>query len=121
MTYTLTVDVRKPPMTLNEQRRAHWQTVRRAKTEAEQLVWAAAKAARIPRMGRAHVEIVWHTPDKRRRDADSLAPFLKATLDTLVRCEIIDDDSYQYVPRVTLGVEPDPQNPRIQITITELT
>jgi len=121
VTHVLTVDVRKPPMTLNEQRRAHWQQVRRAKAEAEQHIWVVAKAARLPRMKRAHVEVVWFAPDKRRRDADALSPFLKATLDTLVRCEILEDDSYQYVPRVTLGIEHDRSRPRIEIIITDLT
>src|SRR5699024_6310847 len=79
VTHVLTVDVRKPPMTLNEQRRAHWQQVRRAKAEAEQHIWVVAKAARLPRMKRAHVEVVWFAPDKRRRDADALSPFLKET------------------------------------------
>ena len=120
MTYTLTVDVRKPPMTLNEQRRAHWQTVRRAKAEAERHVWVVAKAARIPPLNRAHVEIIWFAPDKRPRDADSLSVFLKATLDALVKCGVLEDDNYRHVPRVTLGIEIDRTRPRIEIKITEL-
>ena len=120
MTYVLTVDVRKPPMTLNEQRRAHWQTVRRAKAEAEQHVCVVAKAARIPPLNRAHVEVIWYAPDKRARDADSLSVFLKATLDALVKCEVLRDDSFRYVPRVSMGIEIDRARPRIEITLTEL-
>lgn len=121
MTHVLTIDVRKPPMTLNEQRRAHWQTVRRAKAEAEQHIWVVAKAARLPRMKRAHVEVVWFAPDKRARDADSLGPYMKAVLDTLVKIGVLEDDNYRHVPRVTLGIEHDRSRPRIEIIITELT
>ena len=121
MTHVLTVDVRKPPMTLNEQRRAHWQTVRRAKAEAEQHIWVVAKAARLPAMQKVHVEVIWFAPDKRARDADALSPFLKAALDALVKCGVLEDDNYRHVPRVTLGIEIDRAKPRIEITLTELT
>lgn len=120
VTYVLTVPIRKPPMTLNEQRRAHWQTVRKAKTEAEQHVWVVAKAARIPRIERAHVEVIWFAPDKRARDADALAPFLKACLDTLVKIQVLRDDSFRYVPRVSMGIEIDRARPRIEVRIAEL-
>ncbi|WP_182359535.1 hypothetical protein [Tomitella gaofuii] len=119
-TWVLVAELRKPPMTANEQRRATWRTMRAAKYEAGQLVWALAKRARVPRLRRARVDVVWHAPTRTRRDADALGPFLKATLDGLVQAGVLGDDDYRHVPRVGLGVEIDRARPRIEITITEL-
>lgn len=120
MQRTITIPIRRPPMTLNDQRRAHWQTVRKAKREAEQMVTVCVQAAKIPATTRAHIGVVWYAPDKRRRDADALSPFLKATLDALVACGVIEDDNHRFVPSVSMGIETDHRRPRIEVTITEL-
>ena len=118
--WVLSIPLDRPPMTLNGQRRAHWQQVRKAKETAEWHVTAAVKRARIPHLERVHVTIIWNAPDRRRRDSDALAPFLKATLDALVKTGVLDDDNHQYVPRVTLGIEHDPRVKGISVTITEV-
>lgn len=119
-THVLTVPIPRPPMSLNQQRRAHWTKVRTAKTQTEFWVRQAARQARLPAMVQAHVEVVWFAPDKRRRDADSLAPFLKGCLDALVAGGWLPDDDHRHVPTVTMSIEVDTADPRIEVRVTDL-
>lgn len=77
---------------------------------------AAALQARPVAYGAAPVEVAiaaW-LPDNRRRDADNL---LKAPLDALVHCGVLDDDS-QVVALSIRKVGVDRANPRLEVTIT---
>lgn len=118
-TWCLEVPLKRPPMTLNGQRRAHWTKVRDAKTLVEWHVTAALKRTPIPPLDRASVTVTWRCGDRRTRDADGLAPFLKATLDALVHNGVIADDNYRHVPTVAMRIELDQENPRIEITVEE--
>lgn len=104
-TRVLTVPVARPPMTANDQRRAHWTKVREAKRAAETLVFASAKTANLPKcLAPSHVSIIWFAPDKRRRDPDSLGCFLKACLDSLVIYGAWKDDSSEYILSTTTSI-----------------
>ena len=119
-THTLTIPIPKPPMSSNDQRRAHWTKVRSAKAEVEMLVKSAARAAKLPRIAKCSIRVVWHAPDARRRDGDSLGPFVKASLDALTQGWLVDD-SWAYVTETTMAVCVDRARPRIEIQITEIT
>lgn len=117
---TLTIDIPRPPMTANDQRRWHWRKVARAKNEAETLVWAAARAARIPTLtAKQAISVTWYAPNAIRRDSDALSPFLKATLDALVKCGALVDDDHKHVRIDGLDIQIDRTHPRIEITIEE--
>jgi Holliday junction resolvase RusA-like endonuclease len=118
-THTLTIPIAKPPMSSNDQRRAHWTKVRNAKTVVELLVTNAARTARLGKVGPCHVSVTWHAPDARVRDSDALGPFLKASLDALVRCGVIARDDYRHVLSTTMAVRVDRARPRIEIALTE--
>lgn len=119
MTYVLTVPVVRPPMTANDQRRAHWTRVREAKRAAEQLVFASAKSAGLPKnLSPSHVSIIWFAPDKRRRDPDGLGPFQKACLDSLVHYGAFEDDDHTRILSTTTSIKHDGPA-RIEIHITE--
>lgn len=106
-------------MTANGQRRAHWTRVREAKRVAEQLVFASAKSACLPKqLAPSHVSIIWFAPDKRRRDPDGLGPFQKACLDSLVIYGAWKDDSSEYILSTTTSIRHDGPA-RIEIHITE--
>ncbi|MFT4125094.1 MAG: hypothetical protein QM662_02535 [Gordonia sp. (in: high G+C Gram-positive bacteria)] len=120
-THLLVVEARRPPMTLNEQRRAHWTQVRAAKQHAETLVWAAAHTARLGHLDHpVTIDITWWAPDQRRRDVDSLAPFTKAALDALVKHGHLDDDDHTHVTTANPHIHIDRARPRIEIEIVEV-
>lgn len=117
--WVLVLPLRKPLMTLNMQRRAHWSEVAKAKSETAMLVGVAAKKAKLPPMaGLVCVRLVWYAPDARRRDCDGLAPMMKAILDCLVELNVLPDDSSRYVSDVRLGpIVIARDNPRFEIHI----
>ena len=119
-TITLTIDTTRPRMTSNDQRRAHWAKVRNEKAAMETEVWLAARRARLtPITTPVRVKIVWHPPNGIHRDSDSLGPFLKAALDSLVKAGILPDDNSRHVLSTTTAIgAPDRDHPRIDIQIT---
>ncbi len=120
MTYTLTVDIPRPPMTSNQQRRADYRTVARKKKEAAEPVAWLVKQQQIPLLDRVDVTVTWFAPDARRRDSDSLGPYMKAVCDALVGAGVLRDDDSRYVRQTAMRVEIDRTRPRIEIELKEV-
>lgn len=120
-THTITLPIRRPPLTANQQRAAHWTKVRAAKAEVEELVgWnARAQLPRGLRLDRIRLTVTWFAPDAKVRDADSLAPLTKSALDALVRCGYISGDDSTHVLSVTQQIQLDRANPRIVLELEE--
>jgi len=118
-THTIRLDFQRPPMTANDQRKAHWTEVRRAKVEVETDVYWRAKAAQIAVQPPVEVFLTWYAKDARIRDSDSAAPMLKACLDALVLADVLPGDDHRYVTRSGSSVVVDRADPRVEITITE--
>lgn len=119
--YTVTLPIRRPPMLSNQQRRAHWTKVRAAKAEVEELVgWhARAQLPKGLRLDRIHFTVTWYAPDAKVRDADSLAPFVKSALDSIVRCGYLTNDDSTHVLSVRQQIRIDRADPRIVIELEE--
>ena len=81
----------------------HYQRATTVRRWRETVGWAA-RAARIPRLGRVDVELMLIPCNRRRRDPDNLAGALKPALDGIVDAGILDDDSSQHVASVTLRI-----------------
>lgn len=64
-----------------------------------------ARAARLPKLGRAHITAELRFRDRRRRDSHNYYPTLKAVIDGLVDYGLLDDDSSEYLvgPDIRLG------------------
>jgi crossover junction endodeoxyribonuclease RusA len=95
----------KPPLTGNRTRGnpyARANEVKQAKAEAH---LAIQHMAPVPIVG-AEVTLHFRPKDKRRRDADGLAPTLKVCLDALVACGVLPDDSWVHVPAATCRIHP---------------
>lgn len=117
--HVITLDVRRPAMLANQQRRWHWSRVRAAKRQMQTLVWATAKQLKIPHQEhRVVVDVTWFAPDNTHRDPDGLGPFVKAALDGLVNAGVLIDDDHRYVARTSTAIEVDRRNPRIEIRIS---
>ena len=99
----------KPPLTGNRTRGnpyARAAEVKRAKTDAE---WAFDGP--IPAIVGAEVTLHYRPKDRRRRDADGLAPTLKVCLDALVSSGVLPDDSWVHVPAATCRIHPPTDEP----------
>lgn len=122
-TYTLKLCWTRPPVTSNDQRRkGHWSQQRKAKAEVTEAVAWLARSEQLPRITRAAVTVTWWPPDRRRRDADGLAPFTKACLDGLTPPEgaVLEDDHAGVVPSVTMRIaEPQPPG-RLELELADL-
>jgi hypothetical protein len=95
----------KPPLTGNRTRGnpyARANEVRDAKAVARLTIGAHSVK---PLVG-ANITLHMRMGDRRRRDADGLAPTLKVCLDALVAEGVLPDDSWVHVPRATCEIHP---------------
>jgi Holliday junction resolvase RusA-like endonuclease len=118
--WTITIPLERPPLTMNEWRNTHWAEKHRVRKDVHLFVAAFAPKSGLPKLGRCAIEIVWHPKRGGRRDNDSLAAFGKDAIDALVRLGYLVDDASRYVTgtRYRIGA-PDKAKPRIDILITE--
>lgn len=116
-------------LSLND--RDHWATRNRTYQSLKKAAWAMTLNARMPRLERVTVTLVYDPPDRRHRDADNLAATLKAVVDGIVASGRIGpgvparpglgDDS-RYVPAVSMEIsgETFPRG-RLRIIVREVT
>lgn len=100
----------KPPLTGNRTRGNPYARAAEVKAAKEEACWAV-RAARIAYMSGAEVTLHFRPKDKRRRDADGLAPTLKVCLDALVAEGVLHDDSWVHVPAATCRIHPPTDEP----------
>lgn len=94
----------KPPQSLNDRQHHHVKAKATARALGE--ARAAILAANIPPLIGADVTLHYRVPDKRRRDADNLAPCLKVVQDALVAEGVLPDDSWVCVPHSGQTIHP---------------
>lgn len=120
MIHLITVPMKRPPMSSNDQRRMHWAVQAKAKKEVGETVTWLARRAGIKNLGPSVVSVTWFAPDKRKRDSDSLGPFLKAALDGLVAAGVWPDDHSDWVVETRMAIDKsDTKNARLEIRIWE--
>lgn len=121
MEYRLVTEFIRPPMTSNDQKRAHYYAVAKAKKLVGTAVRKLAEAQGIRDLGPSTIEVVWFVPTKRAADNDALGPFLKAAKDGLVDAGVWTDDNYRFVVKDSMSItDTDTKNPRIEIYIKEV-
>lgn len=146
--YQVRLPFAAPPISANEARgaKAHWSAQRDAKRDVAQAVVACVRHARIPRLERCAVTLIWYAPDYGVRDADGMYLMLKAVLDALTPPQapilagtptragtprkktrqaklgagIIRDDNAEVVPRTTTEILLGQSDPRIVLEIVPL-
>lgn len=118
--WELELPFNRPVMTPNEQRRAHWTTVRMAKDKVQSTTAWIARSKGIPCLDRVEVDLRWYPPDRRRRDPDSLSVMAKACLDGLVQAGVLWDDSSLEVASVNLSIAEKSDRVGISLVIREV-
>lgn len=120
MEYLIVTPFKRPPITANEAKGAHYHAEAKAKRQVADVVMALAKRQGIKDLRESIITVTWYAPDKRRRDNDSLSPFLKATKDALVTVGVWPDDHCFWVVEDRMSVKLDRSNPRIEILLQEV-
>lgn len=110
--------------------REHYYARHRLYQSLKQAAWAMVLKAKLPRLQRVTVTVVYDPPDRRHRDADNLAPTLKALVDGLVASGRIgagvplrpgQGDDSRYVAAVTMEIGPEPYpRGRLRLIICEV-
>jgi hypothetical protein len=84
--------------TLSPNQRLFWAEERSRARELKKAAWATALKAKIPHLERAAITVVYHPPDRRRRDADNTpARSGKHCIDGIVAAGVLTDDSPEFV------------------------
>jgi crossover junction endodeoxyribonuclease RusA len=95
----------KPPLTGNRTRGNPYARANEVRAAKEDARHAIRMNMPKPVVG-AEVTLHFRPKDKRRRDADGLAPTLKVCLDALVLEGVLPDDSWVCVPAVHIRIHP---------------
>lgn len=118
----------RAPKGLNANDRAHWRTKARSTDQVRQACRLQSLIAEIPDgLTKVRVDVTWVVADRRRRDEDNLAPFLKAIYDGLgadkgVSARIVPDDAPEFMskPGATIRYEKG-ATAHFIVTVTEVT
>ena len=105
MSATVVLPWLKPPLTGNRTRGNPYARAGEV-VLAKSAAIAAVKLAQPAPMVGADVTLHYRPKDRRRRDADGLAPTLKVCLDAVVACGVLPDDSWVHVPSATCRIHP---------------
>ena len=103
MTVIIPLSWSKPPLTGNRTRGNPYARANEVKAAKDAAILAVLVALPAP-MLRAEVTLHFRPADRRRGDADGLAPTLKVVLDALVQTGVLVDDGWQYVPAVSCRI-----------------
>lgn len=84
----------------------------------EKIVFMALQKAQLRKVEKYPValKITWYEPNL-KRDIDNITFATKFIQDTLVRAEILEDDSQKYINKITHEVFLDRNNPRVEVEI----
>lgn len=106
------LDYPRPPKGLSANDRTHWSVKAGASADIRYEVMVKVRALRLGVLDRVRVDVVWVVADRRRRDTDNLAPFLKAIYDGIgadkgVSAHLVDDDDPAHMekPGATIRYE----------------
>jgi len=112
------IEVPGIPPSLNELKRMHYHQWNRTKRDWAYRIALMSRRLRPPKpLDRAVVTLIYHFPDRRRRDPDNFSG--KFILDPLVSEGFIVDDSFDHIELRHKKGKPDKRNPRVVIEIEE--
>lgn len=97
----------RPPLSMNDRR--HWTASSKAVKQLRHLTATRAASLGLPKnLEHISTQLVWLTPDKRRRDEDNITSTAKAAWDGLVDYGIVPDDTPNYMTKLMPRIIPHP-------------
>lgn len=88
-----------PARELSPNSRTDRRSATRARQAARTEAFMEAKRLRLVVTASAHLQLVFHAPDQRRRDLDNLLASLKSHLDGLALAADVDDSGWSFTIR----------------------
>jgi crossover junction endodeoxyribonuclease RusA len=113
----ITLPAGLPLLSLND--RKHWAARNTVAQALKTASWAAALAAKAPRLECAEVTVEYQPPDRRRRDPDNLPAAGKPLIDGLVAAKVLPDDDSRHVTGVRYVIGPLYPRGRIVLHVRE--
>lgn len=94
------------PKNLNPNARVHWSILAEQKKRYKEACYWLSKSAKLPKVNgdRAHLEITFVKPDKRKRDLDNCLAAFKAGLDGISQAIGLDDSRFLLAIEVADGI-----------------
>lgn len=108
--------------TLISANRAHWSRGANLKANNDRLVRDAIRAdlGGWSTSSPIRIRIDWYEPNV-KRDPDNVFSAVKFILDGMVEAGVIPDDGQKYVKGISHELHLDRDNPRVEVTIVEVT
>jgi crossover junction endodeoxyribonuclease RusA len=101
--------------------REHWAARNRTFQSLKKAAWAMLLNARLPKLERVTVRVIYDPPDRRPRDPDNLSATVKPLVDAIVAAKILPDDTSEHVLWAHGEVSTEVRRPsRLRIIITEV-
>jgi len=115
----LTIPGRLPGLNemIDAARISKYESAAQKKTYTELVAWCC-KAARLPKMNRIALDIIWYEPNA-KRDFDNIVAGCKFLLDGMVTARVIPNDGQKNVESIKNVVRVDKDNPRIEVEISK--
>jgi hypothetical protein len=116
----------KPPYGLSMNDRPHWAVKGKATKAVRTDVMYKVRQAKVPALERIRVDVTWMVTTRHHRDADNLAPFLKAIYDGIgsnrgISARIVEDDTPDLMQKPEATIEHLPGGePHFVVRITDL-
>lgn len=126
MTWTLELPFERPPKGLHANDRCHWRVKARSAKEVRELVTVLCRVAKIPKLQRVSVQVVWVVPTKHTRDEDGPDPLCKVIYDAIgsdrgVSARIVQDDTKEFMDKPRLVIEHQPgELAHFRVEITDI-
>lgn len=112
----------QPDEILSMNGRLHW--ARKASiTESWRTAgWVYARRAKVPRLERARIDVMFHFPTARRRDRSNLMATVKCLVDGITTAGVLEDDSDEYLegPFIEIGPRSTTGRVEVEVLITPL-
>ncbi len=118
--WLLTINEKRPPLAMNY-RLNRFEAATRTKVLRRQAGFLA-RSARIPKLERCSVQLIWVVPRAdRRRDADNIVPTLKPICDGLVDAGVVSDDTPDFMAKPECIIEVRPgATAHLEVIVTRL-
>lgn len=113
MIWTLELPYDRPPKGLHANDRVHHMVRARSAKELRERVAVLCRVAKIPKLQRISVQVVWVVPTRHKRDEDGPDPFCKVIYDAIgsdrgVSARLVADDTPEFMDKPRLVIERQP-------------
>lgn len=126
MSWIFELPYERPPKGLHANDRVHHMVKARSTKELRERVAVLCRVAKIPKIQRVSVQVVWVVPTRHKRDADGPDPMTKVIYDAIgsdrgVSARLVPDDTPEFMDKPRLVIEHQPgEVAHFRVEITDI-